>query len=238
MRVANGFRKEDPCPERIFFRQAGTECIKPLFAILKLAFNLRSLIILFFCGLSIAGLIAQSGKGAISGRVADISGAVLQGAQVQLQPQGLAIASDRRGEFSISDLTPGTYTITISYVGFTTFTQELEVGIGKTTRVEAILKVSGKGEEIMVTADRPHGEAEAINRQRTSDNILDVLPADVITSLPNANVADAIAACPVSRWNVMKAKANMCRFAVPNHDSAISPSTASTFLHRRVKSDK
>jgi TonB-dependent receptor len=141
-------------------------------------------------------LLAQSGKGIISGRVADITGAVLQGAQVQLQPQGLAIASDRQGEFSISDLTPGTYTLIVSYVGFSTFTQELEVAVGKTTRVDARLKVAGKGEEIMVTADRPHGEAEAINRQRTSDNILDVLPADVITSLPNANVADAIGRLP------------------------------------------
>jgi tetratricopeptide (TPR) repeat protein len=47
-----------------------------------------------------------------------------------------------------------------------------------------------------VTAERPHGEAEAINRERTAENILQVLPHDVITSLPNANVADAIGRLP------------------------------------------
>ena len=44
--------------------------------------------------------------------------------------------------------------------------------------------------------DRPHGEAEAIDRERTSDNILNVLPSDVITSLPNANIADAVGRLP------------------------------------------
>jgi TonB-dependent receptor len=47
-----------------------------------------------------------------------------------------------------------------------------------------------------VYAERVHGEAEAINRERTAENILQVLPAEVITSLPNANVADAIGRLP------------------------------------------
>jgi TonB-dependent receptor len=47
-----------------------------------------------------------------------------------------------------------------------------------------------------VEASRPHGEAEAINQTRTADNILQVLPAEVITSVPNANVADAIGRLP------------------------------------------
>ncbi|PYV50861.1 MAG: hypothetical protein DMG98_27150 [Acidobacteria bacterium] len=56
--------------------------------------------------------------------------------------------------------------------------------------------MASKNEEIMVYAERAHGEAEAINEERTADNILQVLPAEVITSLPNANVADAIGRLP------------------------------------------
>src|SRR6058998_1114208 len=41
-----------------------------------------------------------------------------------------------------------------------------------------------------------HGEADAINRERTADNVLQVLPAEVIRSLPNANMADAIGRLP------------------------------------------
>jgi outer membrane receptor for ferrienterochelin and colicin len=37
---------------------------------------------------------------------------------------------------------------------------------------------------------------EAINRMRESDNILQVLPVEVITSLPNTNIADAVGRLP------------------------------------------
>src|SRR5262249_10313730 len=60
----------------------------------------------------------------------------------------------------------------------------------------ASLAVKSKNEEIIVTAPRVHGEAEAINRSRDADNILQVIPADVITSLPNANIADALGRLP------------------------------------------
>ena len=43
---------------------------------------------------------------------------------------------------------------------------------------------------------RESGEVEAINRTRAADNILQVLPAEVITSLPNANIADALGRMP------------------------------------------
>ena len=47
-----------------------------------------------------------------------------------------------------------------------------------------------------MTVARPRGEAEQINRQRTADNIVQVLSAEVITSLPNANIADAVGRLP------------------------------------------
>jgi TonB-dependent receptor len=140
--------------------------------------------------------LAQGGHGTISGHAVDRVGAVLAGAQVRLQPGNISAATDGQGEFNLIGVTPGDYTITISYVGFTTFTKQITVAIGQATRVEAKLEVSAKSEEVTVVADRPHGEAEAINRQRTSDNILQVLPSDVITALPNANIADAVGRLP------------------------------------------
>jgi outer membrane receptor for ferrienterochelin and colicin len=47
-----------------------------------------------------------------------------------------------------------------------------------------------------VTATRPQGEAEALNIERTAFNIVQVLPAKVITSLPNTNIADAVGRLP------------------------------------------
>ena len=64
-------------------------------------------------------MFAQS-KGAITGRVADSSGAVLQGARVELQPRGVISVTNERGEFTFTNVPPGDYTVTISYVGFET----------------------------------------------------------------------------------------------------------------------
>lgn len=140
--------------------------------------------------------LAQNDRGIISGRAVDRVGAVLQGARVRLEPGGQALATDGQGEFTITGLAPGEYTLTISYVGFKTFSEKVRVSGRSPNHVEAQMDVSSHSEEVTVVADRPHGEAEAINRQRTSDDILQVLPSDVITALPNANIADAVGRLP------------------------------------------
>lgn len=141
-------------------------------------------------------LVAQSSRGIISGKVVDSAGAVLKGARVEIQPAGVAATTNNQGEFTITNVAPGDYDVIISYVGFSEFTERIVVKAGAATRVDALMKVASKNEEVVVLAERPHGEAEAINRTRAADNILQVLPSEVITSLPNANVADALGRLP------------------------------------------
>jgi len=158
-------------------------------------FLLTSIFSMFtvFC---LAQATAQERNGVISGRVTDSTHAILQGARVELQPTGQTAVSNGKGEFAISGLAPGHYTLTITYVGFTPFSKDVDVSAGGTTNVNATLEVEAKGEEITVNAGREHGEVEALNRQRTADNILQVLPSEVITSLPNTNIADAVGRLP------------------------------------------
>ena len=140
-------------------------------------------------------MFAQT-KGIITGRVADSSGAVLQGARVELQPKGTTITTNERGEFTFINVPPGAYIVSISYVGFETRSQSVLVASTPVEAVNVQLKVKSQNEEIIVTAARAHGEAEAINRTRGAENILQVIPAEVITSLPNANIADALGRLP------------------------------------------
>ncbi len=140
-------------------------------------------------------LFAQ-GTGLISGHVADPSGGVLVGAKVDIEPGNWSAVTDSQGEFAVRDLAPGSYTVTVSYVGFTSYEGKVDVAGGRAVRVDAVMRVASAGEEIIVTAERPRAEAEAINRSRTSDNILQVLPAEVIRSLPNVNIADALGRLP------------------------------------------
>lgn len=139
--------------------------------------------------------VAQRGTGVISGRVVDKQGAVLPGAQVQLQPKILSVATNGQGEFTITGLAPGEYTVKISYVGFQDFSSQVTIKAGQAVRVNATLQVSGGSQEVTVVADA-QGVAEAINEQRTSDNILDVMPQGVIQSLPNENIADVVGRVP------------------------------------------
>src|SRR5262249_51759387 len=138
----------------------------------------------------------QSGKGAISGRVTDSGGGILQGAKIELESKGVGAVSDGRGEFYISGLDAGSYTLAISYLGFKTLTKGVDVTAGQSASVEAKLEVEWQRLEVLVTAERASGEAEEINRQVTADNVLQVLSADVIRSLPNANLADALGRLP------------------------------------------
>ncbi len=53
---------------------------------------------------------APSGNGSVTGTVKDTVGAVLQGAQIALQPTATTVASDAQGDFLIPNIKPGTYT--------------------------------------------------------------------------------------------------------------------------------
>jgi TonB-dependent receptor len=158
--------------------------------------HLACCVTLAFQALWLVPAAAQTGKGSIAGRVSDTGGGVLQGASIQLQPIGQFTKTNNQGEFSITDLAPGAYKLIIDFVGFAPSTTDITVTAGQVTRADATLQVASKNEEVLVTADRVHGEAEAINRERTAENILQVLPHDVIISLPNANVADALGRLP------------------------------------------
>jgi TonB-dependent receptor len=139
---------------------------------------------------------AQTDKGEISGKVTDPDGAVLQGAEIVLEPAGVHTVSDEQGQFFIHNIPVGHYTINVTYVGFTALVKEIDVSAGQPTSVDAKMSLSSVSTEVLVTAERAAGEAEAINRERSADNIVQVLPADVIRSLPNANMADALGRLP------------------------------------------
>ena len=141
---------------------------------------------------------------------------------MELQPSGQTAVSNGQGEFTISGVTPGRYTITISAVGFAVYSNnDLAVTAGGVANVDATLQLGTRSEVVEVRAEREHGEVEAINRERTAENIVQVLPAEIITSLPNAKSQTPSGASLVSRSNAMKAKENTSRFVEPSRVTAM-----------------
>src|SRR6202011_2980174 len=104
--------------------------------------------------------------------------------------------TDSLGQFTIPDVAPGKYVLTVAYLGFDPFSKDVTVGSGATVNVDAVLQIATVSQEVIVRGERERGEIEALNREETSDNIVQVLPADVITSLPNTNIADAVGRLP------------------------------------------
>jgi TonB-dependent receptor len=139
---------------------------------------------------------AQSGKGVITGTVKDSGNSALQGALVEVLPLGRKVVTDDHGQFRITDVPAGEYTLSVSYVGLAVSNAPMVVEAGKEINANAVLQVASQVDQVVVSAERLQGEAEAINIERTADNIVQVLPARVITSLPNTNIADAVGRLP------------------------------------------
>src|ERR1017187_3116234 len=82
-----------------------------------------SLTIVFLCIFALIPAFSQS-KGVISGVVTDSAGSVLQGAKIELQPQIRPITTDGQGEFTVTGVAQGTYSVAITYVGFAPYRSE------------------------------------------------------------------------------------------------------------------
>ncbi|MGH9523488.1 MAG: TonB-dependent receptor [Terriglobales bacterium] len=155
-----------------------------------LVFSLTSLLCL-----SVSS-VAQIGKGTVTGSVTDASRGVLQGARVQLQPGSETAVTGADGRYTLTGVAPGHYTVTVSYIGFAPFSKDVSVTAGSVVNATAVLQVSSRSEQVTVRGERQVGEVAALNRERTADNIVQVLPSEVITSLPNTNIADAVGRLP------------------------------------------
>lgn len=153
-------------------------------------------VLVFICFSTSLLASAQAASGGITGSVQDSAGAVLVSAKVIIEPSGRQVATDDQGEFRFPTLAPGSYTLRASYVGFKQFMTTVTVAPGQTASVNVLLQVGSDADTVMVTAPRLEGEAEAVNIERMSAQIVQVAPAGVITSLPNTNIADAIGRLP------------------------------------------
>ena len=143
-----------------------------------------------------AETVSSTNTAIIQGTVLDAGGAAVSGAEISLTPVNITVVSDAQGTYRITNVPSGKYTLTVSYIGFAPLATDVEVTSGQTLHVDLTIKVANASQAILVTASRPHGEAEAINETRSADNLMQVMPSEVITSLPNANVADAIGRFP------------------------------------------
>ena len=100
-------------------------------------------------------LIAQAGRGAISGLVTDSSGAIIPGATVTASDTAtgtkLTATSTAAGIYSFVSLSPGTYEVSVSQAGFqTTVRKNVIVTVDQTTTANLSMKVGSVSEVVTV----------------------------------------------------------------------------------------
>lgn len=134
-------------------------------------------------------------NGSVSGTIKDATGAIIPHAQILLQPGATTAVSNAQGDFYIQNVPPGKYTVTVSEVGFKNAVSAVTVTAGQTTLVMSTMTVASTSQKVVVNGNL-QGDVAAINEQRTSANILNVMTAQQIQNLPNASIATVLGRMP------------------------------------------
>ncbi len=136
-------------------------------------------------------------NGKIKGKVVDAnSGEALIGANVIIVGTSIGAAANADGEFVLSSVKPGDYSLKISYVGYKDKIEKVTVVANRATEVVVKLNwVAVEGEEVVVTA-QAKGQLAAINEQLSANEIKNVVSKDKIRELPDANAAESVGRLP------------------------------------------
>jgi len=140
------------------------------------------LFMLFACSFT----FSQTGR--ISGKVIDQqTGEPLIGANILIAGTSLGAASDVNGEYLITSITAGEYSLRASFVGYQDVTvNNLKVTSGLTTRLNFELQSTGfSTSEVVIVSQRPLIE-------KTSTNAVRVIGADDFEKLGVRNINDMI----------------------------------------------
>ena len=149
------------------------------------------LIILVFASNQIAN--AQK-TGIISGKITEAeTNFSLPGATIKLEGINKYTYSNQNGEFEFLNIPEGNYQVEITYIGYEKQTQEVKVEAGKNTNIKFVLiTASNELENVVVIGDRIRGQAKALNKQKSNQNITNVISSDQTGRFPDANIGDAL----------------------------------------------
>ncbi|HUI66516.1 MAG TPA: carboxypeptidase-like regulatory domain-containing protein, partial [Bacteroidota bacterium] len=139
----------------------------------------------------------SAGSGTVRGKIFDrTTKDALPGANIQIKGTGLGMATDLDGKYSLKNVPVGEQTLTVSYIGYEKISVKVTVLEGETVDKDISMNaVAVQGETIVVTG-QAKGQMSAINQQLASNSIINVVSADKMKELPDANLAESIGRLP------------------------------------------
>lgn len=132
-------------------------------------------------------------RGSVSGILKDSNGH-LPGATIRTS-DGKTTTSALDGSFNLAGFTAGECELSFSYIGYSPLVKKLYIQEGKTVDL-GVIQLGGSGEneieQVVVQGALANSQAKALNIQKTSSAIMNVIASDVIGKLPDRNAAEAV----------------------------------------------
>ncbi len=160
---------------------------------MKLSRRLLSFLSALFVSVALATAAPEPdpSNGNVHGRVVDSDNQVLPGAVVYISELATGAISDINGFYLLAGIPEGTYTVKVNYVGYGQLTTQVSVVPGVTKEQDLVMSESNELQEVDVKAAF-HGQRKAVNMQKNSVGIVNVVSSDQVGKFPDANIGDAL----------------------------------------------
>ena len=130
-------------------------------------------------------------QGTVRGRIIDATKQTLPGASIYIEKLHAGVTSDVNGFYTFSNLDPGTYTVKVSYVGYSPVELKITIPAGRTLEKDVVLNEGVELQEVVV-GGAFQGQRRAINSQKNNMGITNVVSADQVGKFPDSNIGDAL----------------------------------------------
>ncbi len=135
--------------------------------------------------------VNETKQSAIRGRIVDNSGQTLPGATIYIESLHTGVISDINGFYTFANLNPGTYKVSVHYVGYSTAEATITVPEGTTIVRDFTLNEGIELQEVVVGGTF-QGQRRALASQKNALGITNVVSADQVGKFPDSNIGDAL----------------------------------------------
>ncbi len=138
-----------------------------------------------------------AGTGTLRGHVFDRETKdALPGASILVKGTSIGASTDLSGAFVIYNVPSGRQMLVVSYVGYVSHTEEVNIAEGQILERNFQLEPTAVQGKVVVVTAQAQGQMQAINQQLASNKIVNVVSSAKIQELPDFNAAEAIGRLP------------------------------------------
>jgi TonB-dependent receptor len=133
----------------------------------------------------------------VTGRIIDENKLSLPGATVKLQELSRGTISDQNGNYNLVSIPAGNYTLVVGYIGYTSSKQTVVIKKGESLKLDITLSLSKENAlNTVVVTGNTSATLKALNQQKNSDRIVNIISADQVGRFPDPNIGDALKRVP------------------------------------------